>query len=385
MRLKFLAAILAGVLVPALAQGQGQNFPSPPPVVGPPASQFTSDAYTQATFVNTQQIFSCKNLLFANLTCFRIVNEFSSNNGLPTSFNVDSMYTGSGTLANLVGIGSDARTLSTGVVTILDAMAGTVHVGGAGTAITNARSYHAYPCDNVLGGTITNCAGIYVDSQTVGTGTNYSIFTNLGTASFADNTQLFQLTPATSAGGGTNFNSPVLSEIATCWNGSASVGDFWSIQNALVGTANPTSILNFTHSGCTAAGLVHFAAPVRGKYVLGDQGTACTNGELALSAGWQSTGSATVTAVAGAGQTCSWTITTGTTTAASPTVTDTLTNVLPTATTVCEMNIHGGTHTAAAGEGFNMTTPSATAPIFTFNGTPTAGGTTYFVTRSCGP
>jgi hypothetical protein len=113
--------------------------------------------------------------------------------------------------------------------------------------------------------------------------------------------------------------------------------------------------------------------------------TSCTNGELALSAGWQSTGSATVTAAQGQGQTCSWTITTGTTTAANPTITDTLTNVLPSASVVCELNIHGGTHTAAAGEGFQQTTLSATAPIFTFNGTPTAGGTTYFVTRRCGP
>lgn len=128
-----------------------------------------------------------------------------------------------------------------------------------------------------------------------------------------------------------------------------------------------------------------FSDTPRAKGFVSDQGSVCTIGELALSAGWQSTGSATVTAVAGNGQTCSWTITTGTTTAANPTVTDTLTNALPAATTVCEMNIHGGTHTAAAGEGFQQTTLSATAPIFTFNGTPTAGGTTYFVTRRCGP
>src|SRR5207253_4388678 len=89
--------------------------------------------------------------------------------------------------------------------------------------------------------------------------------------------------------------------------------------------------------------------------VIANQGTACTNTELALSAGWQSTGSATVTAVAGTGQTCSWTITTGTTTAANPTITDTLTNVLPAATTVCWMNIYGGTHTAVAGESLRQT------------------------------
>jgi len=112
---------------------------------------------------------------------------------------------------------------------------------------------------------------------------------------------------------------------------------------------------------------------------------ACTNAELALSAGWQSTGAATVTAVQGTGQTCSWTITTGTTTAASPTVTDTLINALPNLTTVCEMNIHGGTHAAIAGEGFTQTTFSNTVPVFTFIGTPGAAGVTYFVTRRCGP
>lgn len=135
-----------------------------------------------------------------------------------------------------------------------------------------------------------------------------------------------------------------------------------------------TKVFNLGNTGIASA---------RSHYA--DLGTACTNGELALSAGWQSTGAATVTAVAGIGQTCSWTLTTGTTTAANPTVTDTLVDALPNAGIVCEINIHGGTHTAVAGEYFQQTTLSATAPIFTFQGTPTAGGTTYFVTRRCGP
>lgn len=132
--------------------------------------------------------------------------------------------------------------------------------------------------------------------------------------------------------------------------------------------------------------LLSKAGKLRAALYSADGGTNCTNGELALSGGWQSTGTATVTAVAGAGgQTCSWTITTGTTTAANPTVTDTLVVPLSSAGTVCELNIHGGTHTAAAGEGFQQTTVSATAPVFTFNGTPTANGFTYIVTRRCGP
>lgn len=158
-----------------------------------------------------------------------------------------------------------------------------------------------------------------------------------------------------------------------------------SINNMRVGTCSNGQQLDLVSGNqVVAASLDGTTQNMTVKNVIASKGTACTNGELALSAGWQSTGSATVTAVAGTGQTCSWTITTGTTTAANPTVTDTLTNAML-ATTVCEMNIHGGTHTAVAGEGFQQTTLSATAPIFTFNGTPTAGGTTYFVTRRCGP
>jgi hypothetical protein len=109
-------------------------------------------------------------------------------------------------------------------------------------------------------------------------------------------------------------------------------------------------------------------------------GAACTNGELALSAGWGSTAAAS--AVAGTGQTCQWTITaSGTGQAANPTITDTLTNTLPSTLIVCEIRMVGGTGTATL---INQTTLSATAPIFTFGGTPGAGST-YLVVRRCGP
>jgi len=109
-------------------------------------------------------------------------------------------------------------------------------------------------------------------------------------------------------------------------------------------------------------------------------GIGCTNGELALSGGWGSTAAAS--AVAGTGQTCEWTITaSGTGQAANPTITDTLTNTLPSALIVCEIRMVGGTGTATL---INQTTLSATAPIFTFGGTPGAGST-YLVVRRCGP
>ncbi len=147
---------------------------------------------------------------------------------------------------------------------------------------------------------------------------------------------------------------------------------------------------NLTVTG--TSNILNFPNKFQAQGVFSANGPACTNGELALSANWAATGSATVTAVAGIGQTCMWTITTGTTVGAPPfTVTDTLgSNALPTSTTICEMNIHGGTHTAVLGESFLQTTVSFSAPVFTFEastgaGTPGAGGVTYFVTRRCGP
>lgn len=119
---------------------------------------------------------------------------------------------------------------------------------------------------------------------------------------------------------------------------------------------------------------------LRGTQVVSDQGTACTNGELVLSAGWGTT--ATVTAVAGQGQTCEWTLTSsGTGQAANPTITDTLTNALPSASVVCEMRMVGGTGTTTL---IDQTSLSATAPVFTFGGTPVAAST-YKVVRRCGP
>ena len=106
----------------------------------------------------------------------------------------------------------------------------------------------------------------------------------------------------------------------------------------------------------------------------------CTNSELTLSSGWGST--ANVSGAVGLGQTCEWTITSkGTGQAANPTITDALTNALPSANTVCDMRMVGGTGAATL---IDQTTLSATAPVFTFNGTPGAGSK-YKVVRRCGP
>jgi hypothetical protein len=119
---------------------------------------------------------------------------------------------------------------------------------------------------------------------------------------------------------------------------------------------------------------------LRQQQYIADQGTACDNDELVLGAGWGT--SPTVTGVAGTGQTCQWTIIAGGAgLGANPTITDILTNPLPSASTVCEMRMLGGTGIATL---IDQIALSATAPVFSFGGTPRAGST-YKVLRRCGP
>ena len=110
-------------------------------------------------------------------------------------------------------------------------------------------------------------------------------------------------------------------------------------------------------------------------------GAACTNDELKLGAGWGS--AATVSGVAGLGQTCQWTITSnGAGMAANPTITNLLANPLPSAGTLCDMRMVGGTGAPTL---INETMLSPFAPVFTFGGTPAGSGATYVVVRRCGP
>ena len=122
------------------------------------------------------------------------------------------------------------------------------------------------------------------------------------------------------------------------------------------------------------------AGPIRASVVTADQGTPCTNAELTLSGGWGNR--ATVTGVVGTGQTCEWTIvSSGTGQVSSPTVTDQLTNPLPTPGVVCDMHMVGGTGRFTLIDQIQL---SATSPVFVFGGTPVPGAT-YKVVRRCGP
>lgn len=117
-----------------------------------------------------------------------------------------------------------------------------------------------------------------------------------------------------------------------------------------------------------------------GTYFVSNQGTALVIGNVAVSAGWGTT--AAVTSPSGFNQHFRFTITaSGTGQAANPTVTVTLPNALPAATTSCTLQQTGGT---GAFTMMLQTSLSATAPIFTLQGTPTAAAT-YIYDGVCGP
>lgn len=167
-------------------------------------------------------------------------------------------------------------------------------------------------------------------------------------------------------GGGVQNNGGAVLNIPTA--GANLVGD--TTTQTLTGKTLTSPIIN----GSTGAGTL------RASLHISDQGTACANGNIVLSAGWGTT--AGTTAAAGQGQTCQFTFTSsGTGQAANPTITDTLPTALPSALVVCTAQMVGGT---GANTLINQTSLSATAPVFTFGGTPTAG-LTYFVVVRCGP
>jgi len=118
---------------------------------------------------------------------------------------------------------------------------------------------------------------------------------------------------------------------------------------------------------------------IRSAVVTADQGVPCTNAELTLR-GWG--GGASVSGAVGTGQTCEWTITAGAVGRAfRPTITDQLTNPLPTGGVVCDMRMVGGT---GANTLIDQIQLSATNPVFMFNGIPGVR-LTYKILRRCGP
>jgi hypothetical protein len=256
------------------------------------------------------------------------------------------------------------------------------------TVIINVRSSVAIPagdsfiCDqcrvtDVLGtghlGFVIQSAGRYVfhelnyiNSNSVATSANAVAFTLQAAAQVGLSGGEINITGATNA---INLSS-----------GSPTV---YAVD---VTATSPSSIPAFSRGTGTVNGLIRTptgwggTGGVAGTYFLSNQGTAAASGNFALSAGWGTT--AAVTATAGFNQSARFTVTaSGTGQAANPTITWTLPTALPAATSTCQVSQTGGTNAFLM---ITQTTLSATAPVFTLQGTPTAAATFIYDVR-CGP
>lgn len=249
-----------------------------------------------------------------------------------------------------------------------------INIGGTGSVVHFVNKHHEVLFNNATVPMIISAGEVIDDNpvfQTDGTVTSPPQFVTLSGGVYSIKNLV----------GNSQAGAPVTNYL------NQSAGTFINsggplILNHVGNYTNSVPSSPFLDANVGIGGYFNVGGLVGSKGVYSNVASACTNGELALSAGWGST--ATVTAVSGKGQHCRWTITSnGSGAGANPTITDTLLNALPDATTDCLMYmVGGGTGT------FNMmgqTSLSQTAPVFTFFGTPAGAGATYNVERICGP
>jgi len=91
-----------------------------------------------------------------------------------------------GTLYGIYGVGTHN---GTGTLSKVYGLAFSINNKSTGT-ITNGMACYLIAADNSGGGTITNCYGLYVGDQSVGSSKNYAIYTNSGLVHFGDSVDL---------------------------------------------------------------------------------------------------------------------------------------------------------------------------------------------------
>ncbi|MGZ3782411.1 MAG: tail fiber domain-containing protein [Pseudobdellovibrionaceae bacterium] len=145
-----------------------------------------------------------------------------------TKFKIDSSgnITSSGTTSSTGAFSTSGNISTTGTGTITSAGALTAASGAASTSPTTGSLV------------VTGGAGI---SGALNVGSTITANGSISAAS------------ATSATSGANQSSPSIYLTANYWNGSTSAQDQWSIQNVLGTGTNPSSTLQFVHSGSSGA------------------------------------------------------------------------------------------------------------------------------------
>jgi hypothetical protein len=151
----------------------------------------------------------------------------------------------------------------------------------------------------VLFGGNTNIAGTSGDAAFGG-------YVNLNGPTFFLNNSYIYARPSSSATGGANVNSPnAYYVVGRYWTGAASADDQWFLTDVMGAGANPTSTLQWTHSGTPGTAKMAFTFPVQfgasGTSIASSMRATATLGTGAIGAGTTATQNITVTgAVAGA-------------------------------------------------------------------------------------
>lgn len=147
------------------------------------------------------------------------------------------------------------------------------------------------------------------------------------------------------------------------------------VANCIQQTTTPANLTTITPTGLSTNGTAG-SGKVRSTWILGDQGTAQSSGNIALS-GWGS--GAAVSSVSGYSQRTQFTITAGTTPSASPTIVVTFPDASP-AAPICYAQQVGGT--GANQPIANGTTSTSGSGTLTWSGTP-VNTSTYKVVVDC--
>ena len=88
---------------------------------------------------------------------------------------------------------------------------------------------------------------------------------------------LLDINGASTATSTNNYNSGAIHLTGKYWNGSGSASDYWTLQNGFATGANPTSALNFTHSGTSGLPNIGFYSAPSGMVVVGHSQSASSS------------------------------------------------------------------------------------------------------------
>jgi hypothetical protein len=209
----------------------------------------------QGFYSNAANVFAARNLSNYSTTGRFLLEQDTQTANVAVSGHVAFTHA-AGTKTIAIGAEGDARVTGAGNVGDLIGVAGHAHHKGAGTS-DRLSALYGFGCERTAG-TVTNCFGAFLESQTAGT-SNWGFYSNLGRNRFHDNLDLRAATAA-AIDGSANVSSPAFRLIGRYGTGVADADDEWKIENTLLGGTSPASVFNITHAGSAGALAVQWPA-----------------------------------------------------------------------------------------------------------------------------